>query len=658
MSTVFPSISASNLLNQDGGKVIYSSTSALQVGGNMTVEIVDWSNLSLLENGQYGEFVVNRAFEIVRNYLEKHAIEKYDQSPFSESFFSSAFEDVLLEMEVDIDILSPAVFEMLLSEFTKIAKTYNRQSRGALVPGSSEYETRIRQVKLATIVIQETASNSQNFSDSQVLILLEFIYRFGINGNRYGLAIQTLYTSLPTGTLAKTYKMFVDYFDKSRHALPVLFVQIVSQEMLPVKYVFIDFIQNLYSKVIRIDPVTEKDVFNKHACMLIASMISCNFLDEFLTMLEFLLDRIDMVQLGRSPRFAKSAIDISQRFKHQSTELLDKFCGLLLNDNVILALDETNYNDHGSIILNLKVNQNELYKKHFANLSTEAKEKLKIIENTYFSYHKVISETKKFEKLEETFALMDQNGLNNLYESLERMAPVFQKFFKHQPNEASNTVIKLFNLIPKLINLSIRQPSRNLDADRFRVFIKLLELTFTGPDILERTTDTFSSILFFFTSRFNTSVRFNSNLNSCHQSVMELIRKLISAKKFFRSDRYRTNFYNFLELITPDSAESTMAGCLYEVLSSAEKKDLICLGVIQTTKTLKISFEPLFSHFISNEIKIYLEKHSQIPIDEYLEGLLVKVVKLAIKEKALQKSELELVNGIFNRYSKGPFSHE
>lgn len=628
-------------------------------GVNLSLEIVDLSNPQVLPNGQYSDFINSRATAIVHEYLNNYGIAKYDTNPAAESFFRCAFDDVLAEMEVDLKIITPAVFKELISEYIIIAQNFNNQIR-VLTPGTPEYDLRLEQANLAVLIVQEAAANSVIVPPPENEILLEFIYRFANTGERYGLAFKSLYTSLADESFCVIYDIFVKYFDQDRSALPVLYVQINDPSLLVVRDHFINFITGLYEKVIRINLRISRESFDKHACMLISSMISCNIIDEFIPMLTELLKSIDIFRLFSSPRFAKSAIDMSKKFKRESPAILDIFASALIDDNVILAIESSKFIDLGSILFNFKVNQNELYQKYFRDLSIEAQEILKEIEMAFITYSRALFEIVSIEKLENDFGTMEEDAVNRLVESVKRMLPVFPDFFNHQPNEAGNFVTKLVAMIPKLVNIAMRQSTRDLDVFRFRLFVKLLELTFYGPVVLENTTDAFASVLGFYTSRFHVSSRFNPIDKETQVTVISLLDKLVKANRFFKSPRYRNNFYNFLKMTVPERADSIILEYLYEVLVLAEKKYNTCFDIVNTAKIINLSVQQLLSRFISESIQAYLDTISSTPIyiDQYLGGDLVNIAKLAIAEKALALSEVVLVKAIFNNFASVPVFNE
>lgn len=639
------SFGSSSSESRSGGKVIISTKTSFSKTSSLKLEVVDLSCPQLLPNGQYSDIIVDHVTHIVRKYLEKNGPERYHVTPFAESFFSPAFDDVLLVMNVNIGILIPIILETLAKEYTDIAKYYNQLTE-PLVPGSQQYETRNVKIKLATIVVQEASANSYKFSESQAIILLESIYRFGLIGIRYGLAVQALYTAISTKNLFSVYNMFVKYFDPSRQALPVLYIQIKDPKLEVIKTIFINLMARLFEKIILIDQIDNKEHFNNHACMLIASMISCNFLDDFIPMITDLLEKIDMIQLVSSPRFAKSLIDISNFYENQNIPLLDEISKRLIDDKILLKLDPKAFIIHGSIVSVIKINQNEFYINCVDSLSIEGRERLTEIELRYLAYREVVSESDAFDSINENFAAMENADLDFLCESIDKMITVFPDFFENHPSEANSVIIKVLALIPKLTNISMRQSSKALDIHRYRLFIKLLELCFTGPYIFESTTEVFSIVLGFYNTRFNSLY-----LYDVHIKTLNLIQILVKTNKFFKTHRYRANFYTYLKIVAPLCADSCMTKCLYEVLFRGYNLPFIYSNVIATSNKLELSINSAISTFISNEIRKYLEVHDQIPADIYLDGSLVHLVELVLAENILSKTEAIIVKTVLNRNS-------
>jgi hypothetical protein len=611
----------------------------------MTLEVVDMSCPELLPNGQYSDYIVDHVTQIIRKHLMKNGSGKYCDSPISESFFSYAFDDVLLEMNVNISILIPVIFDNLVNEYIKIAKHYNQNV------GSADYEERQLKVKLATIVAQEACANSYKFTEVQATTLLEFIYRFGLSGNRYGLAIQALYTSIPTNSLIIAYNMFVDHFDPSRQALPVLYIHVKDPKLESIKNIFIGFISHLYEKIKNIDHINYQSFFNTHACMLISSMISCNFLDDFLPMITDLLHKVDIPQLLISPRFAKSVIEISKEYKNQNNPVLEEIIKHCIDDNVILALDPPAFIFYGSIIFYLKKNQNDFCIASGDALSPKAQERLKEIEAEYAAYHAVIAATSAFDNYDGSFASMKQTDLISMCDSIDSMIPVFPDFFKHEPFKACNVIKNIFALIPKLVNISMRDSSKDLDVFRFRLFAKLIELSFSGPYVFESSPDIFSTIIGFYNTRFDRFSRLNFILKDVHMKILSFVEVLLRSNKFFKTHRYRANFYNYLKMVMPRKADFCMIGCFHEVLVKGLNLPLICHDIITASNKLELSMHSAFSLFITNEIQLYLQNYQQGLIDDYLDGALVIAARLILAEKVLSKTETILVKTVINRFS-------
>lgn len=160
---------------------------------------------------------------------------------------------------------------------------------------------------------------------------------------------------------------------------------------------------------------------------------------------------------------------------------------------------------------------------------------------------------------------MDKAELSKLIDSIDKQIPVFRDFFKHQPTEASATVSKIFELISKIVNLAMRQSERDLDGFRYCLFIKLLELTFTGPDIFDRIPEIFTSILVFYTSRFNSHSRSDKSIASTNEMVLILVNRLVCADKFFRPQNQLAFFYKFLKMTIASTADAFMSYAFHKI---------------------------------------------------------------------------------------------
>lgn len=612
---------------------------------------VDFFNPVVDGNGKYNETVVVTVAGIVEQYLELRAVQKYQTSPASESFFTGAFKDVLNYITVNLSVVVPDVFENLIKSYTTMAYKYNCSiSTSGANSVAEDVKTRADKAIMCIILVQEAAANDIKFTQSQIPILLEFIYRFGTYSSRYELAFQSLYSSVEIDLMVSVYTMFVDNFDPSRMTLHVFYI-LTSR----LKDNFVDYMLKLSSKVMLIDSVANAADFNRHASMCITSMISCYFIDEFIPRITELLPLVDMVVLGSSPRFSLCSIVWCKNSKDEpASPFLELISSHLIEDNLILSLERRNYIYHGSIIHSIEQNQPALYEQHTQSLSIEALNRLHEIQSVVIDYETKVECCAIFQNLELNFSEMENENFNldMLRSALFQIIPFMPVYFEYNSFEADKIVSNLVATIPKLVHISLRKEDNSLDIKRFGVLTQLLEVTFTGSAILAATPQALASILFFFTSRLDhvPSVE-DVILRDAHIRCVNLSEKLVQSNLFFKSLSHRALLYKYLKIIAPERADRTMINCFFTLLSISEQKYTACLDIINTAYKLKLNSNSVFSNFLENEIRIYLKDFTHIPIEYYQRGTFSKCAELITEQKLLSKTEQNLLKKIFSRFS-------
>ena len=240
LSLFFSHVFASQSGLSEGANVLFSSQISLSSDTSLSIEVLNLANPQIQANGQYSEIVIEKATAIFLETLDKNAVEMFALSSSQHSVFTVAYEEVVSHMEVNFQVLLPAVLVKLAAHYTDIASKYNR-SKAELVPGSRACKKRTDITKLIIVLVQEILANGGKFTDDQRLVLLEFIYRFiGTDyvGDRYGFAIQGLYVSLQMESFSDFFEIIINYFDRNRIALPVFFFNIIDDTFLPLKGMF------------------------------------------------------------------------------------------------------------------------------------------------------------------------------------------------------------------------------------------------------------------------------------------------------------------------------------------------------------------------------------------------------------------------------------
>lgn len=640
---------AASQLSEEGGRVLYSSNISVSSEMSMSLEVVDLSKPQVLENGQYSDYIVLECLAIFRKNIERDAVLKYETCPFTESLFTAAIDSILVEISVNTSVILPALIEILAREYAEKAHSYCRTS----VNFVRETESFKNFTKIVVVFAQEAYISNSQIPSEHVLKLLEFVYRFGESSQRYGLAFQGLYTALPAGDFSRFYELVMEYFVPERPTLPVLFLNIQSEPNMVLKVVFSRFLTRLYDRISLLDPVEDEEVYNRHACMLLSSMISCNFMNDFIPMIQDTLHKVNLHKLLPSPRFAKAASFICTELKDQesSSVILNDFANVFVTDELILSLDPSNFLNFGSIFVNLDAQE------RVDQLSSEAVERLIEIETGYKDYKKIIDNANEtFPNLPETFSQMECADLDDLTGLVVQLTSISKDFFEHQQSEACLFTVAVLQMIPKLVKKAILLTpvaDEALSMKRYKLFIKMLQFGMSGPTILSHNTDAIPIILYFNNSKISKIPNARTELAAEHNLMIELLQLLAKKNKFCTSEQHRQVIFSFLQSVrSADKAVHLMKRLLLEYLRAKSNKLSAVSDVSNTAKRLKFDPSSLIVAFVVTEIAKYLQLSVKVPLESYQDGTFAILVKVVLELNIFSTTEKLLIEAFCKKFSK------
>ena len=394
-----------------------------------------------------------------------------------------------------------------------------------------------------------------------------------------------------------------------------------------------------------LDPVLHLDQFNRHANSLISIMISCNFTEDFVPMLFDLLQNVDLNKLLCSASFSETAGNFIKTLS-PSSQIFVFFSDILINDNFILALHESNFLNYGAIFAFLNSES------HIARLSTEASKRLLEIRFKLVSYSKIIVEGHQMlETIEDNFVHMTKSQLEDLNSSIERQISNSNDFFMCHHSDAGNFNSSLLKKISILAKNVIRDASSELDVDRYKALVKLLELAMSVPVKSDKASDSFSNVLFFYNCFVSKVPNANTLLAGSNALTLKLLHKLALKNSFFYTNNHRVILYLYLQLTISDEADVILSDLLLHYLRIKPNKQAAIAEVLRYPTKLKIFLNPVFSIYIFTEIQKYFDSSPKIPIETYEDGLLVEISKVIIASKALSKTEQIFVKSFCNQFS-------
>lgn len=654
-SLILSQVSASAQLSAEGGQIVYSSRGSIPISSSVSVsvQVLDMSNPRILANGRYSEYVVGKASQVYQDILENRAVEIFTKSIFSESLFLNAYEELAADMHVNYQVILPSVICNLAEKFAKIASKYNA-SKTKILLDSAEYKKRSDMVKIIIVFVQESSTNNVNFTDDKALIFLQFMYRFfgsETGGERYGIAIQALYTSLEFKNFSVFYSMLAKYFDPSFIALPVFYLTIRNESMMFLQDTFIEFMKNIYNKIKDLKSLSDKEAYNRHACNLISCMLSCNFNEVFKEMVSELIQYVDIPQLCSSPRFAKSYTDILKKTRLIQSEFLAFMASHIMEESVIMSYMPNNFIDIGSITPQICLNNPKIYDKYFSRLSEEAADRLTLIEQAYSDYSKVISKLGIFDSLEMIFPTMTASILTTNIEVIDEIFPVFPDYFRHNSQDSGSMLIKILDIVPKLVKIALHSSDSDpeLQMKRFVFLVKIIKLTTAAFFLIPSVADSFSHVLLLFNMQ--TSKIQSSELDEIHGTIADIIKKLIEGNNFFKTITQRSILHNYhINLVQDDADEMTNIVLSYN-LEVSSNKSFVFAENISTVNKNKIEANPQMVSYVINEIRQFLESYPNPDgLNNFKDGKVVLMARMIINNRIVSKTEGLFLKPILARF--------
>ena len=632
--------------SSSSNRVAFTSNVIFNANGSVSMAVAGMSEPELLPNGKYDESVVLAGISVFRTYLEQKAVSKYTTCHHTERIYTYATGKIFSIMnDVDTDILLPDMIKLMAQEYAEMAKSVCRRISAPV--DQEEVELVKKKAMILAVFIHELISNGYEFTEEQNLVFLEFIYRFSPGGIRYILAFQCLYACLDNESLLFVYDLIVKYFDPENPALPVFFLKFQTGDNVQIKIAFINFLERLYEKLMELDPVLKADQINRHANMLISSMISCNFIEDFDHMLFDLLQKVDLNKLLCSTRFSKSASHVIKQ-SLQTSKIAVFFSDIFVNNSFILALDESNFLNYGAFLNHLN---SESY---IARLSTEASTRLLEIRFKFISYSKIIvTGHRMLETIEDNFVRMNKSELDELNSLIESQISNSNDFFSCHRSVADNFNSRLIKIVPKLVLLANanKDSSAELNLERYKILVKLLELVLSIPAALDEAPDSFSNVLFFYNCFVSKVPNANTLLADYHALTLELIHKLISKNRFFYNNKHKKILNSYLQLTRSNEADTILSDILLHYLRAKPSKQTALAEVFGYATKFQIFLNPVFSIYIFTEIQKYFDSSPKIPIETYEDGLLVEISNVIIAFKVLSKTEQLFVKSFCNQFS-------
>ena len=571
----------------------------------------------------------------------------YETCPVKSSLFLNAFQEVINVMAVEFNLIGQDIVTRIIQLYSKTAEKYIKD-RKELDPLSSKYAERERFAKLCVVVIQECYSIDFPVERSKAIHLLEFIYRFGTVGDRYAFAFQGLFNSLNYSSFTIFFKFMTEHFDLNRQALPVINIK-ASVECRDIKIGFFGFIKTIYDKINDLDPIGDAELFNRHGSMLICSIISCNFVEEFLDFIDFLVNiigKIDLIQLINSGSFITLAIKVSHVNKYRESFVLDHICGLLISEKIISTLS-TNLINFGSLLAAVRNNQMGYYFKYSELLSESSYRKLKDIEIKFNIYNSRLSNVNVLNLLDNDFANFDREDFAVVLEKLYNLIEIFPEYLLNEPSESSETVSRIIKLIPILVSIATEDSKNTFDIVRFEVFILLVKLSLLNDYALNDTDDSFSCVLHFFNSRLRHTTGIDARF---HELIQESLGNLIKGSRFFSTIVHHQILYNYFLNVSPQTAEMRICQCFLDFMRFDGSKINSFIIVVSSVKILRLDASVLYSTLLAHEFEEYLKDFSKIPLETYLEGSLVLVSNNILGMNILPKTTQLLVRNLLKLY--------
>ena len=324
--------------------------------------------------------------------------------------------------------------------------------------------------------------------------------------------------------------------------------------------------------------------------------------------------------------------------------------GYIIDENVILSLDPKHYIDLGSIVNQVFRSHRELYYKHFEKLSEDATQRLMEIEQEFYDYNVVISKVNLFYTLENIFPSMTANHLSHFIKAIEDLIPVFPEYFIHNPQDSGKIVKTIVQLIPRLVQSSLRHPDTELNMGRLVFLIGLIKLILTGT-LIQTTSESFAQVLLFY----NMILAKNADsheFEGIHEDIASILNQIVEKNNFFKTIPQRGILYKYYKTLSPGKAEEMMNLILLHNLELNSSGSSVFAENISTGKSLGINVSSYLVNFIVKEFEEYFTNHSHaVNLDVYKGGKIIVMARMLLQNTLVSKTEGTILEWIIQKYS-------
>lgn len=606
-------------------------------------------------NGQYSSSVVETCFQVYLKSISKYASEYFDSKVMFKSAFSCAKDELSLRIKVDHAIIFPSLANEIILYYNQIASAFNQKTKNYNI-NSEIYRNKANIVKEIIIFVLESYKHGFNISIPIVLNLVEFIYRFAdtnCDSTRFSDVIKCFYQNLiEPSHFIDFFHIILKYFDQSRPALPIISLKDLKEEMIPVKNFLSQFLIDLSQKVIKINCILHSELFNRHSCMLITSMMSCYFYEELLQYIIDLFNQTNLITLIRSKTFAKTFNSIAKFTKDSNSCFVELLARHLSEKHLILSFQHNNYLDFGSLLCQFYSDHRKVYDYHFERLEPEVGHVLTQIRLKYSVFWTEICKVALLNNLETDFRSPSSEKFVYILNDLDLIINIFPEFSKHDSFESSIILSKIFELIPKLVKISMSDLNPDWNLFRLEVLIKLIKLSVIGNVIHEHTSELVSKVVLFFNFLVMKGTTFEADtLNLVYDSIVFIFRTLADNNIFFNGMANFNILHNFHKNSHPvNYDECTILILVYNFWMSLNKKFAFA-ETIKISSNLQMNIKTnLFDIIIYYIAECITEESSSVDIHSYRDGMIIFFYRLLVQENLVSKTQRLLLENFIVNY--------
>ena len=610
-------------------------------------------------DGKYSETFLNQSSEVVDHYFKTHSSVLYQSPAHSFEIFSNSFDCFFSSFQLDSnsDFLKLAILSRLFTKYHNLCLNYNASEK-VLNPGSVEFKDR-EEISLCVVILaQEVKLFDFEIPKDLAPTLLEFILRFSVESTRVELAFEILLDLLSLEQKKLVFQKILIYFDPERPAAPVVYLTNDGTDP-AVKPVYVDFIRNLYLRVSAID--SDKN-FDIHAQMLVRSMFSCFFFQEYETMILDLVSRIEIFELGVRPMYSSSVIEIISKlsFVRNNFAILDVVCDKLFKNDFIISnhtesFSKMTYVDFSTIFESIFKMHPLRYQKHKSLLSAEACTILTKIEENSKKFDKLeICRSEIFKNIRKTnFSNLDSSKLSTIKCQLIELISEYHQYANHRCFEAIVFSKAAGEILVEIIKESVEN-SKSFSAEiinqRFQIFFEVLQLIYITKITQNFFPHVFLGVIFFYNSNF-TSI----TLDLSYRQVIKNIADVVMINNFFLFKSIKHHYILLQFFVKCNNSlllgEKTMLYIYQNLLMKSVSKVYSSRIILSIASGIEIEINEILKNCLNDLINEYLKNYSNIPIEFYSNKSIIEIIRLMHSYKILSKTELEVLNVFVKRYA-------